>query len=87
MSSRLQLVPGDLVVDPGVHDVAGPLDHALDHMDDVLSETLISKLHFLNFFNYSCSYVHNLHFLALLKLSSTFLWERKLRFLIYSPLE
>ena len=33
---------GDLVVDPGVHDVAGPLGHALDHLDDVLSETLIS---------------------------------------------
>ena len=44
----LQLVPGDLVVDPGVHDVAGPLGHALDHLDDVVSETLISKLHFLN---------------------------------------
>ena len=47
----LQLVPGDLVVDPGVHDVAGPLGHALDHLDDVVSEILISKLHFLNSFS------------------------------------
>ena len=43
----LQLVPSDLVV----HDVAGPLGHALDHLDDVVSEILISKLHFLNYFS------------------------------------
>ena len=48
----LQLVPGDdLVANPGVHDVAGPLGHALDHLDDVVSEILISKLHFLNSFS------------------------------------
>ena len=34
VNSSLQLVPVHVVVDPGVHDVAGPLRHALDHLDD-----------------------------------------------------
>ena len=32
--ASLQLVPGDVVADLGVHDVTGPLGHALDHLDD-----------------------------------------------------
>ena len=59
----LQLVPGDLVVDPGVHDVAGPLGHALDHLDDVVSEILISKLHSIHLIPFQLFLLlHNLHF-------------------------
>jgi hypothetical protein len=59
-----------VVVDAGVQDVAGPLGSALDHLDDVVSESFIFFITLQLFW-----LLPNVQLLELVKALINFLWE------------